>query len=92
MREWRHLAQNGELTVQRGLGLSRYTKPDGIEFIGHAGYWGTFAYFEPGTGITVSGTLGNVLRLQPPLSITSDQLDTFVAVLKTVLADVRERA
>ena len=47
---------------------------------------------EAGMLVTVSGTLGNVLRLQPPLSITSDQLDTFVAVLKTVLADVRQGA
>ena len=39
--------------------------------------------------ITVSGTLGNVLRLQPPLSIEAAQIDTFVATLKSVLVGVR---
>jgi len=40
--------------------------------------------------ITLSGTHGNVLRLQPPLSITSKEIDTFLAVLKTTLAQVRK--
>src|SRR5260221_9895446 len=31
--------------------------------------------------ITVSGLHGNVLRLQPPLSITSAQIDQFIAAL-----------
>lgn len=39
--------------------------------------------------ITVSGTHGNVLRLQPPLSIRAPQLDAFVAALGRVLAAVR---
>jgi 4-aminobutyrate aminotransferase-like enzyme len=39
--------------------------------------------------ITVSGLYGNVLRLQPPLSITAAQIDTFVASLRKVLAAVR---
>jgi 4-aminobutyrate aminotransferase/(S)-3-amino-2-methylpropionate transaminase len=47
---------------------------------------------EAGMLITVSGTLGNVLRLQPPLSVTADQIDTFIAVLKSVLEAVRAGA
>jgi 4-aminobutyrate aminotransferase-like enzyme len=45
---------------------------------------------EAGMLITLSGTHGNVLRLQPPLSITSKEIDTFLAVLKTTLAQVRK--
>ncbi len=39
--------------------------------------------------ITISGWHGNVLRLQPPLSITSKQLDTFIAALRKTLVKVR---
>jgi 4-aminobutyrate aminotransferase-like enzyme len=39
--------------------------------------------------ITMSGTHGNVLRLQPPLVVTAAQIDTFLATLKQVLATVR---
>jgi 4-aminobutyrate aminotransferase/(S)-3-amino-2-methylpropionate transaminase len=39
--------------------------------------------------ITVSGMHGNVLRLQPPLSITSAQLDQFIAALRKTLTTVR---
>jgi 4-aminobutyrate aminotransferase-like enzyme len=39
--------------------------------------------------ITVSGWHGNVLRLQPPLSITSGQLDQFIAALRKTLTSVR---
>jgi 4-aminobutyrate aminotransferase-like enzyme len=39
--------------------------------------------------ITVSGMHGNVLRLQPPLSITSQQLDQFIAALRNTLRTVR---
>ena len=39
--------------------------------------------------ITVSGLHGNVLRLQPPLSITAQQLDQFVAALRNTLRTVR---
>jgi 4-aminobutyrate aminotransferase-like enzyme len=44
---------------------------------------------ELGMLITVSGLHGNVLRLQPPLSITSAQLDQFLAALRKGLASVR---
>lgn len=44
---------------------------------------------EQGMLITVSGLHGNVLRLQPPLSITSQQLDTFIAALRNTLRTVR---
>src|SRR5690348_4565243 len=37
---------------------------------------------EAGMLITVSGWYGNVLRLQPPLSITSNQIDQFIGALK----------
>ena len=47
---------------------------------------------EEGMLITISGTYGNVLRLQPPLSITPPQIDTFLLTLKTVLARVRAEA
>jgi 4-aminobutyrate aminotransferase/(S)-3-amino-2-methylpropionate transaminase len=39
--------------------------------------------------ITVSGLYGNVLRLQPPLSITAQQLDQFIAALRNTLRTVR---
>ncbi len=39
--------------------------------------------------ITVSGWHGNVLRLQPPLSIKSSQIDQFVAALRNTLRTVR---
>ena len=39
--------------------------------------------------ITVSGWHGNVLRLQPPLTITSQQLDQFIAALRKTLKAVR---
>ena len=39
--------------------------------------------------ITVSGLHGNVLRLQPPLTITSAQLDEFIAALHKSLKSVR---
>ncbi len=47
------------------------------------------ALHAEGMLITVSGLYGNVLRLQPPLTITSAQIDTFVAALRKVLAAVR---
>ncbi len=40
--------------------------------------------------ITVSGTYGNVLRLQPPLSITAGQIDQLVAALREALSTVRQ--
>lgn len=42
--------------------------------------------------LTVSGMHGNVLRLQPPLSITAPQIDTFVASLRDALESVRAQA
>ena len=47
------------------------------------------ALHDEGMLITVSGTFGNVLRLQPPLTITSGQIDTFLAALQRVLTAVR---
>lgn len=46
---------------------------------------------EAGMLITVSGTHGNFLRLQPPLSIKAADLDRFVGVLGRVLAQVRSK-
>jgi 4-aminobutyrate aminotransferase / (S)-3-amino-2-methylpropionate transaminase / 5-aminovalerate transaminase len=40
--------------------------------------------------ITVSGLHGNVLRLQPPLSITAQQLDQFIAALRNTLRTIRD--
>jgi 4-aminobutyrate aminotransferase / (S)-3-amino-2-methylpropionate transaminase / 5-aminovalerate transaminase len=40
--------------------------------------------------ITVSGTLGNVLRLQPPLTVTAGEIDQFVAALRKTLQSVRQ--
>jgi 4-aminobutyrate aminotransferase-like enzyme len=40
--------------------------------------------------ISVSGLHGNVLRLQPPLSITSAQIDQFISALRKTLASVRQ--
>jgi 4-aminobutyrate aminotransferase/(S)-3-amino-2-methylpropionate transaminase len=39
--------------------------------------------------ITVSGLHGNVLRLQPPLTITPQQLDQFIAALRNTLRTIR---
>ena len=44
---------------------------------------------ELGMLITVSGLHGNVLRLQPPLSVTSAQIDQFIAALRKTLRSVR---
>ena len=44
---------------------------------------------EAGMLITISGMHGNVLRLQPPLSVTTAQLDQFTAALRKVLTTVR---
>ena len=44
---------------------------------------------EAGMLITISGPHGNVLRLQPPLSVTSAQIDQFTAALREVLTTVR---
>ena len=44
---------------------------------------------EAGMLITLSGTHGNFLRLQPPLTITPAQIDAFLAALKTALTTVR---
>ncbi len=47
--------------------------------------------YEMGMLITVSGPSGNVLRLQPPLSITKVQLDAFVVALRSTLIDIRKK-
>lgn len=44
---------------------------------------------ERGMLITVSGPHGNVLRLQPPLSVTSVQIDRFIAALRDSFAAIR---
>ena len=44
---------------------------------------------EAGMLITISGWYGNVLRLQPPLSISSAQIDQFIAALRKTLISVR---
>ena len=45
---------------------------------------------EQGMLITVSGTHGNVLRLQPPLSITSAEIDRLIGALRKTLAAIRK--
>jgi 4-aminobutyrate aminotransferase / (S)-3-amino-2-methylpropionate transaminase / 5-aminovalerate transaminase len=47
---------------------------------------------ELGMLITVSGMHGNVLRLQPPLSITAAQIDQLVSALRKTLQAVRSRS
>ncbi|MFN0250388.1 MAG: aspartate aminotransferase family protein [Kofleriaceae bacterium] len=47
------------------------------------------ALHDAGMLITVSGWHGNVLRLQPPLCVTSVELDRFLAALRKVLVAVR---
>lgn len=42
--------------------------------------------------ITISGLYGNVLRLQPPLSVQPAQIDQFLAALRKVLNSVRTGA
>ncbi len=50
------------------------------------------ALHDAGMLITISGMYGNVMRLQPPLSITSAQIDQFLAALRKVLNSVRGSA
>jgi 4-aminobutyrate aminotransferase/(S)-3-amino-2-methylpropionate transaminase len=50
------------------------------------------ALHDAGMLITISGLHGNVLRLQPPLIVTSAQIDQFIAVLRKVLNSVRGSA
>jgi 4-aminobutyrate aminotransferase/(S)-3-amino-2-methylpropionate transaminase len=45
---------------------------------------------EAGMLITVSGLHGNVLRLQPPLTITRGHIDQLIAALRVTLASVRQ--
>jgi 4-aminobutyrate aminotransferase-like enzyme len=47
---------------------------------------------ELGMLITVSGMHGNVLRLQPPLSITAAQIDQLVSAVRKTLQAVRSRS
>ena len=44
---------------------------------------------EQGMLITVSGWHGNVLRLQPPLSVTAAQVDQFIAALRNTFVTLR---
>ena len=52
----------------------------------------TAALHQDGMLLTVSGPHKNVLRLQPPLTVTADQLDQFVSALGRALPQVREAA
>ncbi len=45
---------------------------------------------EAGMLITVSGWHGNCLRLQPPLSVTSAQIDQFITALRKALTTLRQ--
>jgi 4-aminobutyrate aminotransferase-like enzyme len=47
---------------------------------------------QDGMLLTVSGPLGNVLRLQPPLVITREQIDQFTAALRAALQGARAAA
>lgn len=47
---------------------------------------------EQGMLHTVSGMYGNVLRLQPPLSVTAEHIDAFISALRSSLDAVRRRA
>lgn len=49
------------------------------------------ALHDEGMLITTSGPHGNVLRLQPPLCITSAEIDTFVAALQRSVKRVRQQ-
>jgi 4-aminobutyrate aminotransferase-like enzyme len=40
--------------------------------------------------ITVSGLWGNVLRLQPPLTVTRTHIDSLIGSLRKALATVRQ--
>jgi 4-aminobutyrate aminotransferase-like enzyme len=47
---------------------------------------------EQGMLITLSGPLGNTLRLQPPLVITRKEIDRFIATLRIALTAARRLA
>ena len=47
------------------------------------------ALHEQGMLVTLSGPLGNFFRLQPPLTIKTNQIDHFVTTFNTVLQRVR---
>ena len=44
---------------------------------------------QDGMLLTVSGMYGNFLRLQPPLTISTEQLDALVSSLKRALEHTR---
>lgn len=48
--------------------------------------------FKAGLLIGVGGTNGNVLRIQPPLVIAQEQLETALDVLESAIAEVAARA
>jgi 4-aminobutyrate aminotransferase-like enzyme len=50
------------------------------------------ALHDDGILLTVSGLYGNVLRLQPPLTITRQEIDTFVSALSRALPKTRAKA
>lgn len=56
--QWRQM--RGDIAVERGLGVSRLTTPDGISYFGHTGFWGAIMLYEPGTGISLGGTINQV--------------------------------
>lgn len=56
--QWREM--RGDIVVERGLGVSRLTTPDGVSYFGHTGFWGAIMLYEPGTGISLGGTLNQV--------------------------------
>lgn len=56
--QWREM--RGDIVVERGLGVSLLKTPDGISYFGHTGFWGAIMLYEPGTGISLGGTLNQV--------------------------------
>ena len=65
--QWRET--RGDLVVERGLGVSRLTAPDGVSYFGHTGFWGAIMLYEPGTGISLGGTLNQVGHNPAPWAI-----------------------
>lgn len=47
--------------------------------------------YDAGMLITVSGPHGNVLRLQPPLSVSKEEIDSFIVCLRTALSEIRAK-
>ncbi len=60
MTRWGSQRRREGFLEDRGADVERIHAPDGSTFWGHFGAWGAAAFYEPETGISVTGTLNEV--------------------------------